>query len=481
MANKNNNKVIFSKYRPYYKSIFQIGLPIVIGQLGMVFVGIVDNIMVGHFSTEDLAAASFVNSVFNISIFVGLGFSYGLTPLVGKESGRKNLFGITRLLKNSILMNFLVGLLLSIVMGVIWLNIDVMGQPEELLRLISPYFILQMVSLPFLMMFNSFKQFSEGIKDTKTPMYIMLVSNVLNILGNSILIYGIGDIPPLGIVGAGISTLVSRIFILFAFVYLFFFSSRYRDYKVNFSKANINIPDIIKLNKMGWFLGMQLGMETAMFSITGIMVGWLGTLSLASHQVLASISGLGFMVYYGIGSAVSVLVSHFYGVVDFVKVRRVTIAGFHIVMLLCIVFVLCLMLTRNYIGYLFSDDIEIVRMVASLIIFMMLYQFGDGLQIIYANALRGLGDVSAMAIISFIGYFIIAIPVSYICGFVLDWRLEGIWVGYSVGLTIAGVLLWLRFLFIAKKNTYSNRRKISAEILKYNSIMALDKINVDDI
>ena len=449
----------FSKYKKHYSSIIKIGAPIVIGQLGMVFVGFADNIMVGQYSTEDLAAASFVNSAFNIPIFIGLGFAYGLTPLVGREYGTKNFSFIARLLKNSILMNLIVGVLLALSMGVMLVNLEKMGQPEELLDLIRSYFTLQLISLPFLMMFNAFKQFSEGVTNSKTPMYIMLFANILNIIGNYFLIYGFGDIPPMGIVGAGISTLASRIFTLALFVWLFFFSTKYNDYRKHYVKEKLNMPDIIKLNKMGWFIGIQLGMETALFSITGMMVGWLGKIPLASHQILVSISTFGFMIYYGVGSAVSVLVSNYYGKLDFTSVRRVSTAGFHLVMLLCLVFVSILMVTRTSIGMMFTDDLAIIQMVSTLILILVLYQFGDGVQIIYANALRGMGDVYAMALISFIGYFLIALPVSYICAFVLDLGLIGIWIGYPLGLTLGGLLLWLRFRSITKKNIHKKRKE----------------------
>ena len=173
------------KYREDYSATIKIGMPIVLGQLGIVVVGLVDNIMVGHFSTSDLAAASFVNSVFNSPILFGMGFSYGLTPLVGQFFGRGDKFRVGGLLRNSLLANFMIGLFLSVVMGIMYLNVHRMGQPEELLPLIRPYFLLQLTSLVFVMMFNSFKQFADGITDTKTSMWIMLSANLLNIIGNS--------------------------------------------------------------------------------------------------------------------------------------------------------------------------------------------------------------------------------------------------------------------------------------------------------
>lgn len=440
------------KYREDYSATIKIGVPIVLGQLGIVVVGLVDNIMVGHFSTSDLAAASFVNSVFNIPILFGMGFSYGLTPLVGQFFGRGDKFRVGGLLRNSLLANFMIGLFLSVAMGIMYLNVHRMGQPEELLPLIRPYFLLQLTSLVFVMMFNSFKQFADGITDTKTSMWIMLSANLLNIIGNSLLIYGVWGLPALGLTGAGISTLASRIFMFVAFAILFFRKQSYRRYLVGYHRTTYNTGDLKVLNRMGMMVGLQMGMETALFSISGVMIGWLGTVPLAAHQVVASISTLGFMVYYGVGSAVSIRVSNFFGRGDIAGVRRATLAGTHLLGLLAISVSVFFLLVREHIGWLYTSSEEVVNLVAVLMVILVFYQFGDSLQIIFANALRGVADVTSMAVVSFIGYFVIALPVSYICGFVLDWGIEGIWVGYPVGLTLTGgMMCWRFYHFLRKK------------------------------
>ena len=440
------------KYREDYSATIKIGVPIVLGQLGIVVVGLVDNIMVGHFSTSDLAAASFVNSVFNIPILFGMGFSYGLTPLVGQFFGRGDKFRVGGLLRNSLLANFMIGLFLSVAMGIMYLNVHRMGQPEELLPLIRPYFLLQLTSLVFVMMFNSFKQFADGITDTKTSMWIMLSANLLNIIGNSLLIYGVWGLPALGLTGAGISTLASRIFMFVAFAILFFRKQSYRRYLVGYHRTTYNTGDLKVLNRMGVMVGLQMGMETALFSISGVMIGWLGTVPLAAHQVVASISTLGFMVYYGVGSAVSIRVSNFFGRGDIAGVRRATLAGTHLLAVLAISVSVFFLLVREHIGWLYTSSEDVVNLVAVLMVILVFYQFGDSLQIIFANALRGVADVTSMAVISFIGYFVIALPVSYVCGFVLDWGIKGIWVGYPVGLTFTGgMMCWRFYHFLRKK------------------------------
>jgi len=442
-----------SRYKEHYKALIQLGVPIVIGQIGIVVVGLADNIMVGQFNTLHLAAASFVNSTFNIPILFGLGFSYGLTPLVGQFFGRKDKFHVGQLLRNSLLVNGCVGILLTLIMTVVWFNIDKMGQPEELLPLIRPYFMLQLASLLFVMLFNSFKQFADGITDTKTPMYIMISANILNILGNYILIYGKLGIPALGVIGAGISTLTARIVMFIAFAVLFYRSIHYRRYLVGYKRSRYNITDILSLNKMGWMIGLQMGLETALFSVTGIMIGWLGSIALAAHQVMVAVSTLGFMIYYGVGAAVSVRVSNYFGRGDLLNVRRTTMAGFHLIICLAVLASTVFWFAQDIIGYLFTTSEEVINTVSTLVVILVAYQFGDALQITYANSLRGIGDVVSMAVISFIGYFLIAIPVCYICGFVLPWGITGIWIGYPVGLTLTGIMLCGRYYRKLKTKT----------------------------
>ncbi|MGL5683988.1 MAG: MATE family efflux transporter [Marinifilaceae bacterium] len=441
----------FTTYKNHYASLISLGIPIVIGQIGIVLVGLADNIMVGRYATEHLAAASFVNSVFNIPIFFGLGFAFGLTALVGQAFGRGDKLQIGALLRNALLCNFIIGLLMCVAMGVMYYNVEGMGQPAELIQFIKPYFLLQLASLPFVMLFNAFKQFSDGINDTKTPMYIMLTANVLNIVGNYFLIYGAGPIPAMGVMGAGISTLASRIFLVIAFAILFFMRKDYNEYAQAFKQSTLNKASFLSLNKLGWMIGIQMGMETALFSITGVMVGWLGTIALASHQIIVSISTVGFMVYYGVGSAIAVKASNYYGCNDTRNVRNVTYAGFHIILALLITAATFFVTMRYSLPHLFTTEPAVIQTVAGVLIILAISQFGDGLQIAFANALRGLGDVTYMAVISFIGYFVIALPVSYLCAFVFDWGLAGIWSGYPVGLTLTGIALWARFHFLTKQ------------------------------
>ena len=375
------------------------------------------------------------------------GFSYGLTPIVGSLYGNRRFAEAGQALRCSLVANVLVALLLTFVMTVVYFNVERLGQPEELIPLIKPYYLVLLASLVFVMLFNGFKQFTDGITDTKTAMWILLGGNALNIVGNYILINGKLGFPELGLLGAGISTLFSRIAMVAVFAVIVLRSRRFLRYRVGFLRMGWSFPVFRQLNALGWPVGLQMGMETASFSLSAIMVGWLGTIALASHQIMLTISQFTFMMYYGMGAAVAVRVSNFKGQGDMENVRRSTYAGFHLIMAMEIILLSIVFVLRGQMGGWFTDSAEASALVASLFFPFLIYQFGDGLQINFANALRGISDVKPMMIIAFISYFIISLPVGYFCGFVLGWGLVGVWMAFPFGLTSAGLMLWLRFRY----------------------------------
>ncbi len=434
----------------HYRALLSLGLPIVIGQIGVIILGFADTIMVGHHSSTELAAASFVNNMCNLAIIFSTGFAYGLTPVVGRLFGEGNKEKTGEVLRNSLSANTLLALIVCGIMYALYLNLHRLGQPEELLPYMRPYFIVLLLSLPFVLWFNAFKQFSDGITDTKVSMWMLLGGNVLNIIGNYILIYGKLGFPELGLLGAGIATLASRILMVAAYLVLFFFTARYKPFRVGFLAGKTNKEDFSLLNRLGWPIAAQMGMETASFSLSAIMVGWLGSTELASYQVMIAVSQVCFMMYYGMGAAVSVRISNFLGLHDFANIRRIANTGFRIILVMIACTSIPIYLLRNDIGGWFTDDAAVSLMVAQVIIPFLLYQFGDGLQINFANALRGIADVRPMMQFAFIAYFVISLPLGYLFGFTLGWGITGIWTAFPFGLTCAGIMYYLRFRYKVK-------------------------------
>ena len=416
-----------------------------IGQLGMIILGFADTMMVGHHSTTELGAASFVNNIINLIIITGTGFSYGLTPIVGSLFGRGELPKAGNALRCALLANTLAGLMMIAALVILFFNLDNIGQPEELLPLMCPYYLVLLASLPFVMLFNAFKQFTDSITETRTSMWILLTGNLINILGNYVLIYGKAGMPEMGVLGAGVATLLSRVVMVIVFAAVFLMRKTMRPYHEGFFGMGRPRQLVRRLFALGTPIALEMGMETASFSLSIIMVGWLGTIALASHQVMITISQFTFMVYYGLGAAVAVRTSYFNGQHDYKNMLHTVTAGLHVMIALEVLLGGIIFLLRHYIGGWFTDSTEVSATVLTLLVPFFIYQFGDGLQINYANALRGIADVKPLVVIAFVAFFVISLPVGYLCGFVLGFGLVGIWMAFPFGLTSAGVMMWWRF------------------------------------
>lgn len=428
----------FLQKRYYYSNLIRLAIPIIIGQLGVIVVGFADTIMVGHHSTEELAASSFVNNVMMAFITFGMGFSYNLTPLVGDSFGRGKRMEIGGWLKNSILANSVMALILMAGVGVLYFNVERMGQPVELIPLIKPYFVVCWISLLFVMVYNAFRQFMEAIGAPDISMWILLAGNLLNIIGNYLLIYGKMGLPEMGLFGAGLSTLISRFVMVLLYVAVFLYKKSYQPYRRGFASIPLSRERFRILNRLGWPIGIQQGLEAATFSITAVMIGWLGSLQLAAHQIAITFSTVCYTILLGLGSAVAIRNSFYRGVNQWGDVSRNTKAGIHLGLVVAAILCFTLFLIRNHVSAWFTSSEEVSVLVVQLIPVLMLYQFADSVQINFANALRGVAEVKSIMWVSLVVYFGIAIPCGYLLGFVFNWGCVGIWMAYPIGFLLAG-------------------------------------------
>ena len=430
----------------HYTDLLRIGVPIMLGQMSTIVMGLADTLMVGHYGTKELAAAGFVNNTLSLLLVGGMGFSYGLTPVVGALLGEGRVHAIAGKLRNGLFACSAVGLLLMLLAGLLYAGLPWLGQPEELLLLMRPYLLILLLSLLPQMAFNAYKQFSDGVQDTAMPMWIMLVSNVFNVIGNWLLIFGHCGLPEMGLLGAGVATLLSRLLQLILMAGTFHLTKRYDQYRRDYPQSRINRADQRELHRLGWPVALQLGMEAASFSLSALYVGWLGANALAAHQVVITISQFFFMLYYGLSAAVAVRVSYYRGAGEMEQTRKVAASGLHLCWLIALCQGIPLFLLRNKVGFLFTPSDDVAALVALIIIPFLIFQVGDALQSTYANALRGLARVKAMVWIAFVAYILISLPLGYIFGFVCDWGIVGVWMAFPFGLTTAGLLYYREFV-----------------------------------
>ena len=429
-----------------YSKIIRLGLPILVGQAGVVVLAFADTAMVGHYDTESLAAASFVNNLFNMAMFTIMGFALGITPMLGAQYGRGEHAAMGATLRAGIIVNIAFTLLVTAIMTVIYFNLHRLGQPPQLLPLIRPYYLLYLVSLVPMSAFNVFAQWSYARGDSRLPMWIVLGANTLNILGNYLLIYGMWGFPELGLCGAGISTLVSRVLGPVVLIVIFFKSRSYRRYSDGFRNARPQMADFKQMMLFGIPVATQMASESGSFTLSAVMAGWLpqGDLCLAAFQVIVITGTLGFTLYYSIGTAVSVLVANEAGRGSSRGMRSAAWSGYHCLLVMmscsCLVFI-CF--GRQIMSFI-SPDPQVVALSLTLLFPLVLYQIADATQINFANALRGTGHMMPMLWIAFTSYILIGVPVTYLMAFTMGMGLYGIVLSFSVSLTLAA-LLFLRY------------------------------------
>lgn len=412
----------------------------------MIVTGFADTAMVGHYSTDALASAAFVNNIFNIPILAILGFTYGLTPLAGALFGRGQKYRVGATVANGVAVNTLFALLMMGIMCVVYFFLDRLGQPDELLPLIRPYYLIALAGLVPISLFNVFAQWSYAIRLTSMPMWITLGANGINVLGNYLLIYGHAGFPELGLTGAGIATFVARVFCPSAILALFLSRKHFRAYRLGYKAARVTRAAMKKVVMTSLPISLQMAFETSAFSGTAVMAGWIGAVALASFQVIITLGTLGFCIYYGMGAAVSVLVSNYAGRRDSEAMRVTAMRGYAVMLGLAACSSVLFLVWGVDIIHIFTVDPVVIASAAGLIIPLLIYQAGDATQINFANALRGTANVMPMLWIAFVSYIVVGIPSTYLLAFPLGLGVYGMVLSFSVSLFLAGGLFLYFFL-----------------------------------
>lgn len=439
---------LFRKLRawlPQYRENLSLALPVMLSQVGQVVVQLCDNAMVGHLGALSLAAVSFGGAVFVIFLFFGTGISMGLTPLVGEMYARHDYRTSARLFQNALVLNSAVGILLFIILQLLGQCLGLMGQSDEVVAEAAPYYnYLAWSIIPF-MVFAAFKQFLEGVGNTITGMVVVLTANAINILFNYLLIYGHWGFPAMGAAGAGLATLISRICMpLFVLIYFIRVASLRRYFRF-FSWVAQGWRMTRRLLAVGLPISMQMVLEVSAFALTLIMMGWIGTVEQAAHQVVLSISNIVYMIIVGISSATTIMVSHRFGVGDYRGLRRAATASWHLGLVANGLTMTCFILLRHWLPLMFTSDEAVVAVAAQLFVMAAIYQIPDGLQTIALGVLRGMQDVRVTMNYAFVAYIIINLPVGYLCAFILGWGAPGLWIGFIVGLSVAAILFIARY------------------------------------
>ncbi|MCM0042899.1 MAG: MATE family efflux transporter [Algoriphagus sp.] len=437
--------------REQVKTTFLLAYPVMLSQLGQVAVGVADSMMVGRLGALELAASSLANGIFFILLMFGIGISMGLTPLVSKSFGKGKTNQISRLVSNSLLINFVTSLVMLGLVLVFSRNLHVLNQPEEVEALALPFLVIITVSLVPLMVFQAFKQFVEGLSQTKQAMYITLAANLVNVFLNWLLIWGYWGFPELGFLGAAWATLISRVLMMVLMATYVLTSKRYREFNIQLVRFKPNWTLCQRILKIGVPTGFQFIFEVSAFSAAAIMMGWIGVNALAGHQIALNLASISYMMATGLATAGMIRVSNYIGKEDYKGMREAGMVAFGMVATFMFVCALLFFLLRFFLPTLYIDDPQVISLAASLLVLAGLFQLSDGIQVVGLGVLRGVEDVKVPTIVTFFAYWGLGLPLGYFLAFTMDFAEKGIWIGLFIGLTLTAGMLLYRFNRLSKK------------------------------
>jgi len=422
-----------------------------IGHLGHVLVGLADNIMVGRLGAAPLAAVSLGNSFVFIAFSLGIGFSFAITPLIAESDGEGDVDKGRKLFQHSLILCGILGVSMFILLLVASPLMRYMDQPPEVVELAMPYLGIVAFSMIPLMIFQAYKQFTDGMSNTKYGMHATLLANVVNVILNFVLIYGFWIFPRLELVGAAYGTLISRFVMMIFIIWILNSRDKFKPFFKWLKIKEIQRDLFAKIIDLGFPTAMQMLFEVGVFTAAIWLAGTMGTIDQAANQIALNLSSMTFMIAVGLGVTATIRVGNQKGLKNFAELRRVSISIFLQVFIIECVFAMAFILLKDVLPMVYIDNMLVVNTAASLLLIAGLFQLSDGFQVVVLGALRGLQDVKIPTYITFIAYWIVGFPTSYILGKVLGFGSQGIWIGLLAGLTVSAILLYWRFNYLTRK------------------------------
>lgn len=424
-------------------SLLRLALPVALAQVGNITVQIADSAMVGAYGGEEavpLAAVAFGTSISWLFFFFCLGLAIGLTPVIGELFVQERRREMAHYLQTSLALYPLFGLLFMVLQIAMEPLLYRMGQPVEVVDMALPYYRLMAYGLPFVMLYGSIRQFLEGVGNTKAAMIVALVTNAINIILNYIFIFGKCGFAEMGVYGAGLATLVARVLSPVILGAYFLLTKQYREYISLFSRKVELWRNSVKLLKLGLPIAGQMVLEAFAFIVTGVMMGWFGAEAISANQIGNTYGNCTFLMILSLGSATTICVSHAFGRRSIGEITEVVRSSIAMAAIWGVCVVAAFVSLRHFMPTLFTENEAVTNLASQMLILYAAFQLSDSMQCVLVGVLRGLQQVRSIAVVSFIAYFLLNIPVGYFVAFKLGYGAVGLIVGYFVGLSVAAIL-----------------------------------------
>ncbi|WP_293889816.1 MATE family efflux transporter [Flavobacterium sp.] len=449
-----------SLYTKEFSYNLRLAYPVIIGMLGHTLIGIVDNIMVGKLGSTELAAVSLGNSMIFVAMSLGIGFSTAITTIVAEAVAEKDTSKIRSAFHHGLFLCVILGFSLFGLVVLAKPIMELLHQPKEVIALAKPFVDWVAFSLVPLIIYQGYKQFADGLSMTKVSMYAIVMANILHVIINYCLIYGVWIFPKMGILGAALGTVISRIAMVVFMHIILSRKKQLKQYFHDFSFDEIKKGMIKKIVNLGFPSAMQMLFEVVLFTAGIWLCGNIGKTSQAANQIALSLASMTFMVAMGLSVVSMIRISNQKGLNDYRQLIIVARSIFLLAILIEILFAIMFVSLHQILPYLFLnmenqsqllDNQEVIAISAKLLLIAAFFQISDGIQVVVLGALRGLQDVKIPMYITFVAYWIIGFPISFYLGEYTSLKAVGVWIGLLAGLTAAAVFLFIRFHYLTKK------------------------------
>ncbi|MCU1286411.1 MAG: mdtK [Acidobacteriales bacterium] len=423
--------------------------PLVAAELGWMFMGVIDTVMVGHlpYSAEAIGAVSLGTVLFYMIALYGGGILLGLDTLVSQSFGRGDIEDCHHSLINSV---YLVLVMTPILMGLVWFGIPLLprfGVNPAVLALTTPFLKAVLWSTFPLLLYFAFRRYMQGMNLVKPIMFVLVSANLVNLAGNWVLIYGHWGFPALGVAGSGWATCISRGYMaVMLLAYILFYDWRHKT-KLHGAEFGLDIGRIRELLRLGLPAATQMAIEIGILTLATVVIGRLQPAALAAHQIALNVSSVTYMVPLGVSSAAAVRVGQAIGRRDPAAASRAGWAAIALGLLFMSAAALSFILFPRYIVRVYSSDPEVMKIGVTLLAVAAIFQIFDGIQIVASGALRGAGETKIPMLTYGIAYWLIGLPFGYYLCFNRGWGATGVWAGLCFGLVLIGVIL----LFVWKQ------------------------------
>ena len=448
----------------HFRETIRLSLPVTVAQLGLVMMGVIDNMMIGDVGYEYLSAASLANSVYFIISVLGIGITFAISALVAEADAAGKPLQCRNYLIQGTWVSILTAIIIAFLIGSATLLLPYLNQPESDILLATPYLHIINISIIPMLVFLSFKQFSDGMSLTRPAMIVTLLGLGFNVWVNWLLIYGHWGFPRLELIGAGYGTLASRTFMMMLMMGYVLYSPQFKNNAVRTGWLKIDWTTAKKIVGIGLPSGFQYFFEVGAFGGAVLMIGWMGMMERSAHQIAISMAAMAYMVVTGIAAGATIRVGNALGRHDYLNMRRAGMAGIYLSAVFMLLAAVAFVVGNRWFPSLYVSDEAVLEIAGGLMIIAAVFAVFDGVQAVGIGVLRGMQDVKIPTMIAFIAYWIIALPVGYFLGFTLELGIDGIWYGFVVSLVFAAVWLTGRFWRLTSQRIETSSAKSNQDL-----------------